>query len=334
MTDLNENLSAAPAPEGGAGDDWRPIGSAPQDGTKIDLWGHWPEHDRWTRTPDAVWDEEQCDWKVNGFYAGQYAHPPRFTHWRAISGPATLAAREEAPAEAAAKRLRDDLDEGRIKDFAVSRDVATILSALRAQPPARSRVSEDDAKWLLENYGPTSPRIERIANALLSQPPAREEEVGTLDPVFVAWLKERDCLPNDDDGTIEWADIVCALNDLEADLTPAREDAQPVGWLDAAQKKAVERAAMDAGAYSWRNARLAMVEGNKVIGYPAFSRADMAELARLHTHPAPDALRVAVEALERIATVDMGGGFLGAQACRQVATKALSDMKANQKGGA
>lgn len=52
------------------------------------------------------------------------------------------------------------------------------------------------------------------------------------------------------------------------------------------------------------------------------------------THPAPDALRVAVEALERIATVDMGGGFLGAQACRQVATKALSDMKANQKGGA
>ena len=49
--------------------------------------------------------------------------------------------------------------------------------------------------------------------------------------------------------------------------------------------------------------------------------------------PAPDALRVAVEALEKIATVDMGGGFLGALACRQVATKALTDMQVNQKGG-
>lgn len=31
------------------------------------------------------------------------------------------------------------------------------------------------------------------------------------------------------------------------------------------------------------------------------------------------------DALERIATVDMGGGFLGAQACRAVARKALGD---------
>lgn len=30
------------------------------------------------------------------------------------------------------------------------------------------------------------------------------------------------------------------------------------------------------------------------------------------------------EALRRIATVDMGGGFLGAQACRQVAHQALT----------
>lgn len=32
----------------------------------------------------------------------------------------------------------------------------------------------------------------------------------------------------------------------------------------------------------------------------------------------------ALEALERIATVDMGGGFLGAQACREVAREALA----------
>ncbi|MFC5372966.1 hypothetical protein ACFPIF_10400, partial [Brevundimonas faecalis] len=83
------SLSAAPAPEGGAVDRWRPFDSVPMDGTVIDLWGHWPEHDRWVRTPDAVWDEERRDWKVNGFYAGAYAYPPRFTHWRPITGPDT-----------------------------------------------------------------------------------------------------------------------------------------------------------------------------------------------------------------------------------------------------
>lgn len=91
--------SSAPArePEGGAVD-WLPIETALQDGTKIDLWGYWPEHDRWVRTPDAVWDTERCDWKVNGFYVGAYVHPPRFTHWRAVTGPAALTPRHEAPA--------------------------------------------------------------------------------------------------------------------------------------------------------------------------------------------------------------------------------------------
>lgn len=55
--------------------------------------------------------------------------------------------------------------------------------------------------------------------------------------------------------------------------------------LDKHQLRAIEHAAMDAGAYSWRRARLAMVEDGKVIGYPAFSRADMAELARLYREP-------------------------------------------------
>jgi len=63
--------------------------------------------------------------------------------------------------------------------------------------------------------------------------------------------------------------------------------------LDPHQRKAVEHAAMDAGAYSWRNCRLAMVEDGKVIGYPVFSRADMAELARLYREePAPPAASV------------------------------------------
>lgn len=96
---LVDTLLAALSPEAPAleGVDWQPIETALQDGTKIDLWGYWPEHDRWVRTPDAVWDAERCDWKVNGFYAGAYVHPPRFTHWRAITGPDALTPRHEAP---------------------------------------------------------------------------------------------------------------------------------------------------------------------------------------------------------------------------------------------
>lgn len=62
-------------------------------------------------------------------------------------------------------------------------------------------------------------------------------------------------------------------------------DTQPsadVAVLDKDQRKAIERAAMDAGCESWRHCRLAMVDGEEIVGYPAFSRADMAELARLY----------------------------------------------------
>ena len=191
---------------------------------------------------------------------------------------AALATREEAPAEAGGgvnwKAEYEAVCEARISDRQQSQEIINErdkwivelireCDALRAQPPARSQVSAEDAGWLLENYGPTSPRIERIANALLAHP-------------------------------------------------PAREDAQPVAWVYAkGELKSLQftrQEHLEREAWGW-------------VENP------------LYTHPAPDALRVAVEALERIATVDMGGGFLGAQACRQVATKALSDMKANQKGG-
>lgn len=52
--------------------------------------------------------------------------------------------------------------------------------------------------------------------------------------------------------------------------------------LDKHQLKAIERAAIDAGRDAWRHCRLAMVDGDEIVGYPAFSRADMAELARLY----------------------------------------------------
>jgi len=92
----------------------------------------------------------------------------------------------------------------------------------------------------------------------------------------------------------ECADMVRMLCDrLSAPEQPSASvptEGHGTGVLDAAQRKAIERAALDAGCHVWRRARLAMVEDGKVIGYPAFSRADMAELARLYREddaPAP-----------------------------------------------
>jgi hypothetical protein len=52
--------------------------------------------------------------------------------------------------------------------------------------------------------------------------------------------------------------------------------------MDEAQRTAIEHAAMDANADVWRHCRLAMVADEEIVGYPCFSRADMAELARLY----------------------------------------------------
>ncbi len=143
-------------------------------------------------------------------------------------------------------------------------------------------------------------------SALRAQPQAREQEGGTLDPAFVAWLKERDCLPNDDDGTIEWADIVCALNDWEADLTQAREDAQPVAY------GADHQPWCQPGDQTHRAFRLRFedpdmremvwtgpdAEREALAAYNQYAPAWNVYLFSGHPrHPAPEALRVAVEAL-------------------------------------
>jgi Lar family restriction alleviation protein len=60
---------------------WRDIATAPRDGTRVDLWGYWPEHDVWRREVDAVWSDGKHDWKVGRFYSRQLVQPPTFTHW-------------------------------------------------------------------------------------------------------------------------------------------------------------------------------------------------------------------------------------------------------------
>lgn len=67
---------------------WQAIETAPQDGTKVDLWAHWPEHDRWERTADAYWSAEDGNWKSGDFHFGQYMFKPTVTHWMpAPAGP-------------------------------------------------------------------------------------------------------------------------------------------------------------------------------------------------------------------------------------------------------
>lgn len=124
-----------------------------------------------------------------------------------------------------------------------------------------------------------------------------------------------------------FVDTLVALR-ARSSAPPAREDAQPVAY-DARKLKKGDQVWIRATVVDPCTSccAVSMKTVHRAI-HPLIRPEDVSI-----THPAPDALRGAVEALERIATVDMGGGFLGAQACRQVATKALSDVKANQKGG-
>ena len=222
--------------------------------------------DGWYWTPNAALDHASgaSVWSVAD---GRYETDP--------PAPAT---REEAPAEAGG-------------------DEETLAKVL-----ARADGENPDADWF-EVVGQPAPKMWQrylpLARAALrAQPPAREEDGGTLDPAFVAWLRERDCLPNDDDGTIEWADIVCALNDWEADLTQAREDAQPVGWQRRIRNTAAPSSSPKSQWSKWVDCddrqRKDAQETGGVPGFPEL----IAEVRPIYTRPAPDALRVAVEALE------------------------------------
>lgn len=122
---------------------------------------------------------------------------------------------------------------------------------------------------------------------------------------------------------VEIADgIIAALPD-KAPSAPAGE-----GWFGGHDTLDQWLDAMEA---VWGRTR-AGPEGQTIIG---LSRREMRSVllsalrSRTSSPEAPaDALGVAVKALERIGTVDMGGGFLGALACRQVANEALSTLKA------
>lgn len=263
MRNIAPEMFEAPEPEGGAAD-WQPIETALQNGTKIDLWGHWPEHDRWARTPDAVWDEERCDWKVNGFYAGQYAHPPRFTHWCAISGPAALAAREEAPAPY--EGITDDC---------------------RSWPPEPCGISAN-AEWHEHysrwhgRYGPAA-LARRAATKSSEEAPAEAgEDAEAVVRRWANWIIDESSDMDHDDHDAGKRKVRAERDFILSAIRaqpPAREDAQPVGWTGSGSIDALKAGLQG---HMWPT---------KAAAHPV----------ALYTHPAPDALRAAVEALEQIA---------------------------------
>lgn len=53
---------------------WQPIETAPKDGTVIDLWCYWPQHDEHRRTADAYWRKD--DWQFGDFARHQFVHKP------------------------------------------------------------------------------------------------------------------------------------------------------------------------------------------------------------------------------------------------------------------
>jgi hypothetical protein len=60
---------------------WRPIETAPRDGTTLDLWAYFPEHDKARRIADAFWNTEENAWQLGGFNSKQFSYPPTISHW-------------------------------------------------------------------------------------------------------------------------------------------------------------------------------------------------------------------------------------------------------------
>lgn len=61
--------------------DWQPIETHDGSVAPVDLWAYWPEHEKWSRSADAVWIPETKDWQLGTFSASQYLYPPTITHW-------------------------------------------------------------------------------------------------------------------------------------------------------------------------------------------------------------------------------------------------------------
>ncbi len=298
-------LSAAPAPEGGAVQwGWR-VRAKPSRATSHRPW-HW-QADEPTETT-----AELCEWE------------PVYV---------ALTTREEAPAEAGEND--DDASTYRpsiagLSDYLWNQALAAdsvesrcILEMWREAVDSNAQTGESaktlDRLCRVEDWA-------QAPSALRAQPPAREEAPAKVGepaetgngPLYdlVAFLR-----PEFREETK--LHLARRTSDLLRAQPSAREDAQPVAW---------RMVGPDGGLIGMRSEPYHS-------GFERMMKADVGCVVQpLYIHPAPDALRLAVEALEKIRAVrvckESANIWTGADACRKIANEALAALQAEQKGRA
>ncbi|WP_313104537.1 hypothetical protein [Brevundimonas sp.] len=194
---------------------------------------------------------------------------------------ATLATREEAPAEAG-------------DDWPTLADLHTIkgwLYGLSAAPDLTDVVADGGVSvgdCYQQEAREFAGRIERIINALRAQPQAREE-AGPAEPEVgrVIYKRIEKLLTDDPQG---WeraylSHLVASVEEVGGyDEPQAREDAQPVAWTGSGSLARIKGRAGNFQGY--------------IYGTP-----DAAHPIALYTHPAPDALRAVESEVELIESI-------------------------------
>ncbi|MEN5147215.1 hypothetical protein [Brevundimonas diminuta] len=219
--------------------------------------------------------------------------------------------------------------------------IRALKADVRAQPPALTTAFMTRAKHLLDlaekaeddalegDEGCVWPvEALRVAYTDLSALATREEAPAEAGEAFLSWLEreidEESCdigATHQEGGsaTERERSRLVTLSDVRAKYLalraqpPAREDAQPVAPWGHAVKF---------GANGW-----GFADDEDPDAIDALKADPEYQVLALYTHPVPDALRVAVEALAELSNVGMVGR------ARHIASQALLDLAALQQDG-
>ncbi len=108
---------------------WRSdMENAPRDGTRIDLWLHYPEGDRQARYADCYWEPEFNDWRLGQYRITQYLYPPTPLFWKPLDTPDT-----PPPLHALCESLIADNEAQARRIEAMEAENAELKSARRAR---------------------------------------------------------------------------------------------------------------------------------------------------------------------------------------------------------
>jgi len=310
----------APAPEGGAVDGWRAIDSAPI-GELVQV--YWPcmalnddgeltgeMLDREGHVSLSFRHSEKHGWEPDSVIE---ANGDWFGDDFEFGQPTHWKPRPSRPCTALATREEAPAEAGERETLRVLLDNMVIAQSLSKE--LRQRATDEARSYLYD---------------LRAQPPAREDgddrpiEASWTDGVTHAYVNLSAALSAERQAWRQKLGIrIASVRYLDVEVPPAREDAQPVAK--------VVRLGFSKGGISFTSA------GNE---------ADLPDGTPLFTHPAPDALRVAVEALEAITDLsvnlrqggpdssDLNDLSDALNTAVDVAHEALAALQAEQKGGA